>query len=51
MCSLSVGTEEELQAATGDLDPDRAVRRLFAGRLELFVLKRGAAGCRACSPP
>lgn len=46
MCSISVGTEEELQAATGEPDSDRAVQRLFAGRLELFVLKRGAAGCR-----
>jgi 5-dehydro-2-deoxygluconokinase len=45
-CTLAVGTEEELQAATGESDAGRGVRRLSAGGLELFVLKRGAAGCR-----
>jgi 5-dehydro-2-deoxygluconokinase len=43
---LSVGTEEELQAATGESDPSRGVAKLFGGRLELFILKRGGAGCR-----
>ena len=45
ICRLSVGTEEELQAATGEANVDRAVARLFGGRLELFVLKRGGDGC------
>jgi 5-dehydro-2-deoxygluconokinase len=45
ICDLSVGTEEELQAATGETDVERAVARLFAGRLEMFVLKRGGDGC------
>jgi 5-dehydro-2-deoxygluconokinase len=45
MCGLSVGTEEELQAATGETNVDRAVARLFGGRLEMFVLKRGGNGC------
>jgi 5-dehydro-2-deoxygluconokinase len=43
---LSVGTEEELQAATGESDPSRGVTKLFGGHLELFILKRGGAGCR-----
>ncbi len=46
MCSLSVGTEEELHAATGETDVERGIAKLFTGRLELFVLKRGADGCR-----
>jgi 5-dehydro-2-deoxygluconokinase len=45
ICRLSVGTEEELQAATGETDVPRAVARLFDGRLEMFVLKRGGDGC------
>lgn len=43
---LSVGTEEELQAATGESDPSRGVTKLFGGHLELFILKRGGEGCR-----
>jgi 5-dehydro-2-deoxygluconokinase len=46
LADLSVGTEEELQAATGETDPDIAVERLFAGHLQMFVLKRGQHGCR-----
>ena len=45
ICRLSVGTEEELQAATGETNVDRAVARLLGGRLEMFVLKRGGSGC------
>lgn len=42
---MAVGTQEELQAATGETNPDRAAARLFAGHLQLIVLKRGADGC------
>jgi 5-dehydro-2-deoxygluconokinase len=45
ICRLSVGTEEELQAATGETDVERAVSKLFGGQLEMFVLKKGAEGC------
>jgi 5-dehydro-2-deoxygluconokinase len=46
LADLAVGTEEELQAATGESDPDRAASRLLAGHLQLLVLKRGPDGCR-----
>jgi 5-dehydro-2-deoxygluconokinase len=45
MADLAVGTEEELQAATGEADTQRAVERLLVGHLQLFILKRGGAGC------
>jgi 5-dehydro-2-deoxygluconokinase len=45
LADLAVGTEEELHAATGEADPERAVVRLLSGHLERFVLKRGESGC------
>jgi 5-dehydro-2-deoxygluconokinase len=45
LAALSIGTEEELRAATSESDLEQAVRRLFEGDLELFILKRGSAGC------
>ena len=44
LCDMAVGTEEELQAATGETDVISGVRRLLDGRLELLIVKRGGAG-------
>jgi len=46
LSDMAVGTQEELEAATGESDPDRAVSRFFGGHLALVILKRGADGCR-----
>lgn len=46
LSDLAIGTQEEIEAATGETDPDRGAARLFAGHLKLVVLKRGADGCR-----
>ena len=54
LADLSIGTEEELAAATGESNAAVAVQRLFEGHLGLFVLKRGGAGCtifRRREPP
>lgn len=43
-CDLAVGTEEELEAATGESDVTAGVHRLLHGHLGLVVVKRGARG-------
>jgi 5-dehydro-2-deoxygluconokinase len=45
LADLAVGTEEELAAATGESTASAGVARLFAGSLQMFVLKRGGEGC------
>src|SRR5438034_1182126 len=48
--TFAVGTEEEVRAASGDADVDRAAACLLATGIGALVLKRGAAGATVYRP-
>jgi 5-dehydro-2-deoxygluconokinase len=48
--TIAVGTEEEIAAASGSPDVDRAAALLLDGGLEALVLKRGARGATLFRP-
>lgn len=46
LCDIAIGTEDEIKAATGIDDPEKAVARLLDGVRKAVVFKRGGDGSR-----
>lgn len=46
LCDIAIGTEDEVKAATGEDNPERAVSRLLEGVRKAVVFKRGGDGSR-----
>jgi 5-dehydro-2-deoxygluconokinase len=46
LCDIAIGTEDEIKAATGEDDAEKAVARLLEGVGKAVVFKRGADGSR-----
>jgi len=46
LCDIAIGTEDEIKAATGLDDPEKAVARLLEGVRKAVVFKRGGDGSR-----
>ena len=46
LCDIAIGTEDEIKAATGADDPEKAVETLLKGVRKAVVFKRGGDGSR-----
>ncbi len=46
LCDIAIGTEDEIRAATGEDDAEKAVARLLQGVRKAVVFKRGGDGSR-----